>query len=122
MFIHFSSNIILVPSAWLPDKLSQNSTNFRSVEWNRITHSKIHIVNRLIHHGLNVFFTDVDLVWLSPHIIDYVEYFAPQKDFIYSMDNTETPGIYYVNTGFYVARSTNGTKEIFSKIIERQKI
>lgn len=114
-FIHFFN---LVPSIWLPHVNTIGESRFESKEYNLITHSKPYIVNQLIQNNFTVFLTDVDVAWLSPNIVFYINYTASIKDFIYAVDG---PNDGAVNMGFYVVRPTKETKKIFNAITELQK-
>lgn len=110
-----SEHVVLVPTSWIPYIPSSKATIWQTEEYQLITQTKPHIVYKLLLNGFTILLTDVDLVWLSPSILEYIDFVAPDKDFIHPVDSNT------INTGFYVARSTNGSKKIFEAIIERQK-
>ena len=102
----------LVPSTWLPfANISTHEAAWETKEYYPITRSKVFVVNKLVQHGFTVLFTDVDVVWLSPNILNYIDFVAPDKDFVYSIDNARE-----VNTGFYMVRSNERGKKIFQAI------
>lgn len=105
----------LVPSSWIPNPVSSTETKWSTKEYNQVTHTKTFIVYKLLQKGYNVVFTDVDIVWLSPHIVQYLDFIAPDKDLVYSLD------IIDMNTGFYLARPTTRLKRILWKIIQAEK-
>lgn len=109
-----------MPSTWLPHVNTINESRYSTKEYNLITQSKSYIVSRLINHNFTVFLTDVDVAWLSPNIVHYIDYNVPHKDFIYAVD-VLSKGENVVNTGFYVARPTNEVKKMFNSITELQK-
>lgn len=111
----FAKQAALVPPSWLPYTANKKSSSWQTKEYKLITQAKVHVVYKLLLNSFTVLLTDVDLVWLSPSVIKYIEFVAPKEEFIYTTDKNS------VNTGFYVARPTNGTKNIFAAIIERQK-
>lgn len=111
----FANNAVMVPSSWLPYSPTVKESKWLSKDYNLVTQAKIHIVHKLLENGFTVLLTDVDLVWLSPNVVKYIDYVAPKHEFIYTIDKND------VNTGFYIARPTDGAKKIFEAIIERQK-
>uniref|UniRef100_A0A914DVX9 Nucleotide-diphospho-sugar transferase domain-containing protein n=1 Tax=Acrobeloides nanus TaxID=290746 RepID=A0A914DVX9_9BILA len=120
---NFAEYAVLVPSTWLPSaNISTHEAIWETKDYYPITRSKVFIVNKLVQHGLTILFTDVDIVWLSPNILNYIDAVAPGKDFVYSIDKTEHPASREVNSGFYMVRSNEGGKEIFKAIEERLKV
>uniref|UniRef100_A0A914CK60 Nucleotide-diphospho-sugar transferase domain-containing protein n=1 Tax=Acrobeloides nanus TaxID=290746 RepID=A0A914CK60_9BILA len=112
----FVNHIVLVPPSWIPYTPTSKATSWQTKDYQFLTQTKTHIVYRLLVHGFTILLTDVDLVWLSPHILKYIDFVAPKRDFIYAVDDQVD-----VNTGFYVVRPTSGGKKIFEAIIERQR-
>uniref|UniRef100_A0A914E0M6 Nucleotide-diphospho-sugar transferase domain-containing protein n=1 Tax=Acrobeloides nanus TaxID=290746 RepID=A0A914E0M6_9BILA len=82
----FANNAALVPSSWLPYVPATKDSSWKTKDYNLITQTKVHIVYKLLLNGLTVLLTDVDLVWLSPNIVKYIDFVAPKHEFIYTTD------------------------------------
>lgn len=117
----FAFKIFLVPSSWLIYPTISNESEWKTEQYNLITHSKLNIVYQLLSHNFTVFLTDIDVAWLSPHIVQYIDYLSPTKDFIYTTDDNRIRVTQDdTNTGFYIVRPNIGGKKIFEMIISNK--
>jgi hypothetical protein len=97
-----------------------NMSEFRQENWNRITVSKIVVVNRILKLGYHVVFSDLDVSIVE----DPMHYFRdPPFDYMHT-DNaicTTTPfklsNKYEGNTGFYFIRSNGNTTRLYDRFL-----
>lgn len=75
-------HIVILPSSWTPLKTVDGYRHYGKVEYNAITNVKLYVVSKLLDMDYTVLLTDVDIVFLSPHVIDYIQFVAPDKNFI----------------------------------------
>jgi hypothetical protein len=87
-------------------------------DYNQLVNTKIVIVDAILRrYNLNVVFTDVDLVWLQPKMLDYIKYYfdVGQFDFIMARDVWDT--LYNACTGFYAVRPTDWALGVMQKVM-----
>jgi hypothetical protein len=73
----------------------------------RLTNAKIRIVYEIMSRfGYSILFSDVDLVWMHPKIVDFILFHshAGSYDFLYTTQ--ELYQFYNMCTGFYFAKNT----------------
>ena len=70
----YREHAVLVPRAWLDYDLSPNFFTFAQSEYNHLVQSKTNIWYELAVRGQTFLFSDPDTAWLSPHIVEHVEW------------------------------------------------
>lgn len=84
----------------------------------QLTKMKSRVVVRLMKHGLNVVWTDCDIIWFKNPLPDMWGY---GKDLVIQTnapDNEPMNGRRRINSGFYLARANEATIKAFEDIIE----
>jgi hypothetical protein len=90
--------------------------------YNALTNIKIDIVFELVFtYKQKVIFTDDDIVWIHPKIIDYMNYLLikNKNEIVFSSDNWDNPS--QVCTGFYAILPTNFTIKLLKTVINESK-
>ncbi|KAI7875244.1 nucleotide-diphospho-sugar transferase, partial [Mucor mucedo] len=115
----YEKNVILVPKEWLKVPLSSDFTLWKNEDHRPITHAKTLIVERLLYMNIIVWFSDVDIVILSPHILDAMLVQItdrPNTHMLFSQEVEHRT----VNSGFYLMKPSKITKQFMARIIEEQ--
>lgn len=111
----FVQHIALVPRNWLNEEISSKYVKWDSATYNSLTKSKSLIVQRLLHLNFTVMVNDVDTVWLSPHIIEYIAVLAASPAELVIMDGKSE-----YNSGFYLVKPTSTMLKLFDRAVELQ--
>ncbi|CAO3656638.1 unnamed protein product [Mucor fragilis] len=68
----FGKHVVMIPKDWFHKELSKDFEGWLSDGYTPITHSKSLVVERLLYTDVTVWFSDVDIVFTSPSIYDYL--------------------------------------------------
>lgn len=115
----YTKNVILIPEEWFHVPLAPTFALWKSDDYRPITHAKTLIVERLLYMNIIVWFSDVDIVFLNPHILDAMLVQMsdrPNTHMLFSQEVEHRT----VNSGFYMMKPSRITKQFIAKIIEEQ--
>ncbi|KAG0173804.1 hypothetical protein DFQ28_008116 [Apophysomyces sp. BC1034] len=115
----YGDHVVLIPGGWFHQKLSKGFAEWLDKDYTPITHSKSLVVERLLYMGITVWFSDVDIVFTSPAIYDYLMMKLTSRKFTEVLFSQETEQK-IINSGFYVMRPTNTNKRILDDSIRIQ--
>lgn len=121
--------VAMVPLHWLSENgktVSGKAQNWDTPGYFRLTKSKNNIARKILGHGINILYSDVDTVWTSTEVLTYVNFYMEQRrwlDAAFALDHpfpapeNRDPS---VNTGFYYARATRRVMNLFDEAIKQQ--
>lgn len=112
--LSLSQNLVLVPSKWLQHAVNTTELLWATPSYNILTQAKVRIVHKLLQKNYTVFSTDIDVIWLSPHILSYIDYTFGRREIAYMIDSMDE-----VNGGFFIAMPTVKVCEFFQEVIRR---
>ncbi|KAI8141041.1 nucleotide-diphospho-sugar transferase-domain-containing protein [Fennellomyces sp. T-0311] len=113
----YAGHVVQIPEDWFHQKLSSDFAKWLDKSYTPITHAKSLVVERLLYADVTVWFSDVDIVFTSPHIYDYlVMKLTSRKSFTELLTTQETEQK-IINSGFYMMRPTDTNKRILSDSI-----
>jgi hypothetical protein len=106
-----STRIVLVPASW-HEKANETIGNELYFEF-----AKLNVIYRLCLMGHTILNSDNDHVWLSSHIVAYVElhYTYTGAELIFATE--QRPRELTFNMGFFYATPTSFVKRFFSQVI-----
>lgn len=107
----YAKHVVLIPKEWLHTQLSDELEGWLSSGYTPITYSKSLVVERLLYTDVTVWFSDVDIVFTSPHIYDYLLQKLTSRKQTESLFSQETEQK-IINSGFYIMRPTLTNKRI----------
>jgi hypothetical protein len=115
----YQNNVVMIPKDWFHTPISN-----KLISWNNlgkylpITHSKSLVIEHLLYLDITVWFSDVDIVFTSPNIYDYLIHKLNVRKSTHALfqqrgikDNND------INSGFFIMKPTNLTKYIISESI-----
>lgn len=112
----YGKQVVLIPQNWFHTELSDEFEAWLSDGYTPITHSKSLVVERLLYTGVTVWFSDVDIVFTSPSIYDYLLMklnSRKQTETLFSQETEQK----IINSGFYIMRPTDTNKRILAASI-----
>jgi hypothetical protein len=113
----YGEHVVLIPESWFHKELSDNFEAWLSDGYTPITHAKSLVVERLLYAGITVWFSDVDIVFTSPHIFDYLMMKLNSRkaktEALFSQETEQD----FINSGFYVMKATLTNKRILASSI-----
>ncbi|CEG69514.1 hypothetical protein RMATCC62417_05576 [Rhizopus microsporus] len=113
----YSRNVVLIPDTWYHKQLSGEFEGWKSEGYTPITHAKSLVVERLLYADITVWFSDVDIVFTSPHIYEYLTMKLNSRkvrtETLFSQETEQK----IVNSGFYIMRPTLMNKRILDSSI-----
>lgn len=107
----YAKHVVLIPKDWFHTQLSDELEGWLSSGYTPITHSKSLVVEKLLYTDVTVWFSDVDIVFTSPHIYDYLLQKLTSRKQTESLFSQETEQK-IINSGFYIMRPTDTNKRI----------
>ncbi|GAA5802617.1 nucleotide-diphospho-sugar transferase-domain-containing protein [Helicostylum pulchrum] len=110
----------LIPDIWFHQQVEAEFKTYFSQEYRVITHSKTLVVQQLLYLDINVFFSDVDIVWLRPRIVEYVNTFLQIRPETHVLFQQEGFNQQEINSGFYLMRATIEMKQLLAETIRIQ--
>lgn len=112
----YGKHVVMIPKEWFHKELSGEFEEWLSSGYTPITHSKSLVVERLLYTGVTVWFSDVDIVFTSPAVYDYLIMklnARKQTETLFSQETEQK----IINSGFYVMRPTDTNKRILAASI-----
>ena len=110
----------LIPDLWYHSHVEADFKTYFSQEYRVITHSKTLVVQQLLYLDINVFFSDVDIVWLRPRMVEYVNTFMQIRPETHVLFQQEGLNQQEINSGFYLMRPTDEMKRLLAETIQIQ--
>lgn len=110
----------LIPDIWFHQQVEADFKTYFSQEYRVITHSKTLVVQQLLYLDINVFFSDVDIVWLRPRLVEYVNTFLQIRPETHVLFQQEGLNQQEINSGFYLMRPTTEMKRLLAETIHIQ--
>ncbi|KAI7862110.1 nucleotide-diphospho-sugar transferase-domain-containing protein [Spinellus fusiger] len=107
----YGAHVILIPQDWFHQKLDAGFAKWLDKSYTPITHSKTLVVERLLYLNITVWFSDVDIVFTSPYIYNYVNSKLSSRKLTEALFSQEAEQK-IVNTGFYLMRPTDLNKKV----------
>ncbi|KAM3580258.1 hypothetical protein VKS41_007493 [Umbelopsis sp. WA50703] len=109
-----------IPAEWFHKPIEASFSDYYSPTYAAITHAKTLVVQRLLYLGFTVFFSDVDIVWLKPHIVDFLAgrlSVRQETEVLFQQEGYDQMNI---NSGFYIMRPTDKMKQLLLDTIVLQ--
>lgn len=110
----------LIPDVWFHQQVESEFKTYFSQEYRVITHSKTLVVQQLLYLDVTVFFSDVDIVWLRPRMVEYVNTFLQIRPETHVLFQQEGLTQQEINSGFYLMRPTVEMKRLLAETIQIQ--
>jgi len=102
------NNSVIVPRKWLGEfQVDGKFKGWGEREYQDLLRGKIRILMEIWNLGFTIFYNDVDLVFLSPHVIEQMlfDYETRDYDCIYMVDYMDH-GFEQMNGGFWIGKPT----------------
>jgi hypothetical protein len=112
-------HVVLIPDDWRHVHISGDFAKWKTNDYAPITHAKSLIVERLLYLDVTVWFSDVDIVFTSPHIYNHLMWNMKNRKDVHMLFSQETRQT-TINSGFYIMRSTSVTKRVMGLTIDLQ--
>ncbi|KAF7724741.1 hypothetical protein EC973_000769 [Apophysomyces ossiformis] len=115
----YKDHVVRIPPSWFHVALASDFVKWKSNAYRPITHAKSLVVERLLYLDITVWFSDVDIVLTSPYVRDVMlQKMAsrPNTDMAFTQEVDHRS----INSGFYIMRPTNVSKQLMHAVIERQ--
>ena len=109
-----------IPDEWFHKPIEASFSDYYSPTYAAITHAKTLVVQRLLYFGFTVFFSDVDIVWLQPHIVDFLAGRLSVREESHVLFQQEGYDQMNINSGFYIMRPEDSMKKLLADTIELQ--
>ncbi|CAO3640556.1 unnamed protein product [Cunninghamella blakesleeana] len=115
----YGDHVVDIPQEWFHQKLSSKEAAWLSVDYTPITHSKSLVVERLLYMDVTVWFSDVDIVFTSSSIYNFLMMKLDARKTTEMLFTQETEQK-ILNSGFYIMRPTITAKRILADSIHIQ--
>lgn len=116
----YESHASKIPAEWFHKPIEAAFSDYYSPTYAAITHAKTLVVQRLLYLGITVFFSDVDIVWLQPHIVDFLAGRLNVREESHVLFQQEGYDQMNINSGFYIMRPEDSMKKLLADTIELQ--
>lgn len=117
----FEPNVGMAPPHWCGTEISPIEESWMSTRYNDLTQAKLRIQHELLVRNHSLLFSDVDLVFTSPHVHEHLEQVfstpkgnPPHLAYMYDQDTD-------MNTGFFAARPTEMVIRAFANTLPTLK-
>lgn len=110
----------LIPDIWFHQQVEAEFKTYFTQEYRVITHSKTLVVQQLLYLDINVFFSDVDIVWLRPRMVEYVNTILQMRKETHVLFQQEGVNQQEINSGFYLMKPTIEMKKLLAETIQIQ--
>ncbi|KAI9025197.1 nucleotide-diphospho-sugar transferase, partial [Phycomyces nitens] len=107
----YGDHVVMIPEDWFHQKLDAKFAKWQDKSYTPITHSKTLVVERLLYMDITVWFSDVDIVFMSPEIYNYLTFKLASRKSTEALYSQETEQ-HIINSGFYVMRPTDLNKKV----------
>ncbi|KAI8875666.1 glycosyltransferase family 77 protein [Backusella circina FSU 941] len=109
-----------IPDSWFHQEVEEGFELYYSKKYRVITHSKTLVVQQLLYQNINVFFSDVDIVWTRSRMVEFVYTFLNIREETHVLFQTEGMDQKVINSGFYLMRPSDEMKRLLVKTIQIQ--
>jgi hypothetical protein len=120
----FENHVAIVPAGWL----GAYSVEFLGeiADWKRNAAHLLNMVKarapfwkNIIDHDVTFLFCDLDLVFLSAHLLDYIHFTFNNTigEILFAQDQFNVRTRHFYNTGFFYASPTPFVKKLFAELI-----
>jgi hypothetical protein len=119
----FAKNAVRIPQSWSED-FSAEFAEFGKGDYNGVMFTKIQVVlNLLSHYNVSVVYSDVDIVFLSSHILGHLQFDDPHRviDFRYMVDDVDQAGNRQSQRRLLLARPTRPMISMFQNVLRLEK-
>ncbi|KAI8997761.1 nucleotide-diphospho-sugar transferase-domain-containing protein [Pilobolus umbonatus] len=106
-----------IPESWFKQAIDPEFEEYFTAKYIAITHAKTLVVQRLLYMNVNVLFSDVDIVWLRPRMVEYLHSFLEIREETNLVIQTEGVDQSVVNSGFYLMRPSYDMKKLLADTI-----
>lgn len=117
----YGDHVVQIPEDWFHQKLDGGMAKWLDKHYTPITHSKSLVVERLLYMGVTVWFSDVDIVFTSGAIYNYLMMKLDSRKSTEMLFTQETEQK-ILNSGFYIMRPTITSKRILADSIKIQDL
>ncbi|OZJ01525.1 hypothetical protein BZG36_05651, partial [Bifiguratus adelaidae] len=116
----YGDHATTVPAEWFQRSVAAGFSDYWAPTYPAITHTKTLIVQRLLYLGYTVLFSDVDIVWLKPRVVDFLRGRLSIREETQVLFQQEGYSQTTVNTGFFVMRPKDTMKKLLAETIHLQ--
>jgi hypothetical protein len=116
----YKENVLMVPTDWIDYKLTLKAANWSSKDYNHIVQSKVNVWYYLLKNDRNIIFSDPDVVFINENILTYSQFLFNYSRAHILISQDQEPGYPFYNTGFFFAKSTKFSKNLFLNLIQKQ--
>lgn len=113
----YGDHVVTIPDTWFHKALSSEFSKWLQGGYTPITHAKTLVVERLLYMDVTVWFSDIDLVFVSDAIYSYLlqklNARGSKTETLFTQETEQR----IVNSGFYLMRPTNTNKRILADTI-----
>jgi hypothetical protein len=113
----YDRQVAKIPDTWFHQQVEASFSLYFSETYRIITHAKTLVVQQLLYLDISVFFSDIDIVWIRPQIVEYMNTMMkmrPQTSVLFQQEGVDQQE---VNSGFYLMRPTAITKRLLAETI-----
>ena len=117
----YANRTIKIPNFLLEKNVTTDSSDFMTPNFLALVQSRSKLFLKLLELGIAFLFSDVDTVWMSNRVVEYVEFVYKHSyaEILFSEDTVARRNHY--NTGFFYATPTNFTINLYKMLIDEQR-
>ncbi|KAI9498630.1 nucleotide-diphospho-sugar transferase-domain-containing protein [Zychaea mexicana] len=116
----YEENAATIPESWLHLDVATDFEDYFSPRYRIITHAKTLVVQRLLYLDVTVFFSDVDIVFLRPRMIEFVKTYMDMRQETHAIFQQEGLDTRQINSGFYLIKPEYDMKRMLAQTIYLQ--
>ncbi|KAI8145171.1 nucleotide-diphospho-sugar transferase-domain-containing protein [Fennellomyces sp. T-0311] len=116
----YEEHATTIPDSWFHQDVASGFEDYFSPKYRIITHAKTLVVQRLLYLDVTVLFSDVDIVWLRPRMVDYVRTFMDMRQETHVIFQQEGVDERTINSGFYLIKPEEDMKRMLARTIYLQ--
>lgn len=113
----YGDHVIKIPDDWFHQKLDSGFSKWLDKSYTPITHGKTLVVERLLYLDVTVWFSDVDIVFTSKGIYEYLTEKLTARGTKTQLLISQETEQKILNSGFYIMRPTTMNKRILADTI-----
>ncbi|KAI9311430.1 nucleotide-diphospho-sugar transferase-domain-containing protein [Dichotomocladium elegans] len=116
----YGEHATTIPDEWFHQAVASEFEDYWSPLYKAITHSKTLVVQRLLYLDINVFFSDIDIVWLRPRMREYLKALLDIRQDTHVIFQQEGLDERQINSGFFMMRPALDMKRLLAETIVLQ--